>query len=95
VRLVYNPKSVLIRFSVTAVSGLALANAPDVAHYLPFLRPLADNGGLASGLGTALAPAIAAALFITLALAIVSCELFIIPCPTLVNGHCRGYWSTR
>jgi hypothetical protein len=59
---------------VTAVSGLSLANAPDVAHSLPFLQPLADNGGLASGLATALAPAVAATLFIAVAIAIVDCK---------------------
>lgn len=66
---------------MTAVSGLALANAPDFAHSLPFLRPLADNGGLASGLATALAPAVAATLFVTCALAIIDCKLVAILYP--------------
>lgn len=65
----------LIQFPVTGVSGLALANAPDFTHALPFLQPLADNGGLASGLATTLAPAVAAALFITFALAVINCKL--------------------
>ena len=61
---------------MTAVSGLSLANAPDVAHALPFLQPLADNGGLASGVATALAPAVAVALFTAIAILVVNCELF-------------------
>lgn len=60
---------------VTAVSGLALANAPDFGHYITFLQPLANDGGLVSGLATALAPAVAATLFITIALAVVNCKL--------------------
>ena len=61
---------------MAAVTGLALANAPDFAQNFPFLQPLADNGGLASGLATALAPAVAATLFITAAIALVNCESF-------------------
>jgi hypothetical protein len=59
---------------VTAASGLALARAPDVAHYISFLRPLAENDNLASGLATTLAPAVGATLFIVAALFIVDCE---------------------
>ena len=60
---------------MTAVSGLALANAPNFGHYIPFLQPVANGGGLTSGLATALAPAVAATVFITIALAIVNCKL--------------------
>ena len=60
---------------MTAVSGLALANAPDFGHYIQFLQPLAKDGGLTSGLATVLAPAVAATFFITIALAIVNCKL--------------------
>lgn len=60
--------------TVTAVAGLALGAAPNVAHYLPFLHPLSDHGDLASGLATTLAPAIGAALFTAIALIIIKCE---------------------
>jgi hypothetical protein len=69
-----------ISFPVTAVSGLALANAPDFANSLTFLQPLANNGGLASGLATTLAPAVAATLFIVIALATIDCKLFPVLC---------------
>lgn len=82
-------------FAVTAVSGLALANAPDFAHSLPFLQPLANDGGLASGLATALAPAIAAAVFITAALAIVDCELYRKWSEAVADFYSRGYGSPR
>lgn len=59
---------------MTAVSGLALATAPDVTHYLSFLQPLANHNDLATGLATTLAPAAAATLFIFIALGIVNCE---------------------
>lgn len=63
--------------AVTAAAGLALTTAPDVAHYLPFLAPLLSvkNAGdsIASGLATVLAPAVAAALFISLAVALINC----------------------
>jgi len=62
---------------VTAASGLALATAPDVAHYLPFLQPLVNGNTLASGLATTLAPAVAATLFIVIALAIINCKFLI------------------
>jgi calcium permeable stress-gated cation channel len=65
---------------VTAATGLALATAPDVAHYLPFLAPLLDNNGLGTGLATILAPAIAASLFVYLAILTVHCESPLIIC---------------
>lgn len=59
---------------MTAASGLALATAPDVAHYFPFLAPLLDADPLAAGISTVLAPAVAATLFISIALILVNCE---------------------
>lgn len=41
---------------------------PDVVHYLPFLGPVASHNNIQSGLATALAPAVAATIFIGLAL---------------------------
>ena len=52
---------------VTAVSGLAVAVAPDVAHYFPFFLPMTTGNQLAAGIATCLAPAIAATLFIAVA----------------------------
>ncbi len=59
-----------------AASGLAVAIAPDVSQYIPFLRPLADNDTLASGLAMSIAPALGATVFIVIALAIIDCEWF-------------------
>ncbi|KAJ7619547.1 hypothetical protein FB45DRAFT_931060 [Roridomyces roridus] len=66
--------SVLLAAGLTAAAGLSLTTAPDVAHYLPFLKPLvsSDTNTIASGLATVLAPAVAATLFICLALGIVN-----------------------
>lgn len=72
--MIQNADSLLL--AVTAVSGLSLASAPDFAHYFSFLQPLANSNSLAAGLATALAPAVAATLFIALALVVVDCELF-------------------
>jgi calcium permeable stress-gated cation channel len=59
---------------VTAVSGLALSTAPDVAHYLPFLASLLGSARLAAGIASVFAPTVAAILFMTLALFLVNCE---------------------
>ncbi|KAF9444596.1 hypothetical protein P691DRAFT_796399 [Macrolepiota fuliginosa MF-IS2] len=64
--------AVLLAAGLTAVAGLAVSPAPDVAHYLPFLEPLLTAEPLASGIATVLVPAIAATLFITLAIYIIS-----------------------
>lgn len=45
-----------------------MAGAPDVAHFLPFLQPLSNTNNLGAALATTLAPAVAATIFITLAL---------------------------
>ncbi|KAF4604854.1 hypothetical protein EYR40_003636 [Pleurotus pulmonarius] len=59
---------VLLAAALTAAAGLAVVTAPDVAHYLPFLEPLLTAHPLVAGLATSLAPAVAATLFICLAL---------------------------
>ncbi|KAJ7696606.1 hypothetical protein B0H17DRAFT_1053875 [Mycena rosella] len=65
--------AVLLAAGLTAAAGLSLTTAPDVAHYLPFLSPLlTSKNTIASGLATVLAPAVAATLFISLAIAIVN-----------------------
>ncbi|TBU34797.1 hypothetical protein BD311DRAFT_650048 [Dichomitus squalens] len=58
---------VFLSIGLLAVSGLAVALAPDVAHYIPFFIPLTETNNLAAGIATDLAPALAATLFIALA----------------------------
>lgn len=64
----------ILLFTVAAVAGLAIGTAPDMTHYFPFLSPLLGASDLAAGLATVFAPAVAASVFIFLALAIVHCE---------------------
>jgi len=64
---------------VTAAVGLSLATAPDVAHYIPFLRPLVNGSTIAAGVATVLAPAVAVTLFILLGLALIHCRLLLHP----------------
>jgi hypothetical protein len=60
---------------VTAAIGLALAPAPDVAHFLPFLQPLLSEADtIAAGIATVFVPAVAASIFISLGLAAINCE---------------------
>lgn len=63
---------VLLGAGLTAVAGLAVSPAPDVAHYLPFLEPLLTTTALASGIATVLVPALAATLFIALAIRLIN-----------------------
>ncbi|PFH52339.1 hypothetical protein AMATHDRAFT_79843 [Amanita thiersii Skay4041] len=56
--------AVLLAAGLTAASGLSLATAPDVAHFLPFLRPLLNYNMVASGVATVVAPAVAITIFI-------------------------------
>ncbi|KAG8822531.1 hypothetical protein FRC17_009553 [Serendipita sp. 399] len=58
----------LLGVGLLAAAGLALATSPDVVHYLPFLSPVVAHNNVQSGLATALAPAIAASIFIGLAM---------------------------
>ncbi|KXN88932.1 hypothetical protein AN958_06803 [Leucoagaricus sp. SymC.cos] len=60
--------AVLLGAGLTAVAGLAVSPAPDVAHYLSFLEPLLATNTLASGIATVLLPAVAATIFIALAI---------------------------
>ena len=53
---------------VLGAAGLALATSPDLVHYLPFLSPVVAHNNIPSGLATALAPAVAASLFVGLAM---------------------------
>ncbi|KAJ7223061.1 hypothetical protein GGX14DRAFT_426660 [Mycena pura] len=65
--------TVLLMAGLTAAAGLSLTTAPDVVHYLPFLAPLlSTKDSIAAGLATVLAPAVAATLFISLAVAVVN-----------------------
>ncbi|KAI0639520.1 hypothetical protein C8Q77DRAFT_1043851 [Trametes polyzona] len=63
--------TVLLGVGLTAVSGLAVATAPDVAHYFPFFMPLVTGNKLGGGAATSLAAAAAATLFISLAFLII------------------------
>ncbi|QRW26899.1 hypothetical protein RhiXN_01494 [Rhizoctonia solani] len=57
--------AVLLAASLIPVAGLALAGAPDFAHYLPFLTRLSGRDDLGASIATTVAPAITATLFIT------------------------------
>ena len=60
---------------MTAAVGLALAPAPDVAHFLPFLRPLvSDANTIEAGIATVFVPAVAATIIISLGLAAINCK---------------------
>lgn len=54
--------------AVIATAGLAVATAPDYAHYLPLFRSMATHNNLPTGLATVLAPSVAATLFMLFAL---------------------------
>ncbi|KAG6868499.1 hypothetical protein C0993_002037 [Termitomyces sp. T159_Od127] len=64
---------------VTAVSGLSLATAPDVGHYLSFLDPLNSADLIPAGLATVFAPAVAASSF-------TSCAIYLVYWTTNVYG---------
>ncbi|KAF7297179.1 MPN domain-containing protein [Mycena indigotica] len=65
--------AILLMAGLTAAAGLSLTTAPDVAHYLPFLKPLVNSTAtIPVGLATVLAPAAAATLFISLAVMIIN-----------------------
>jgi hypothetical protein len=68
---------------VLAVAGLALGTAPNFYHYLSLFRPLANRNDWIAGLATGLAAAIAATLFISIAVLILHRELL----PT--HGLCQ------
>ena len=56
---------------MTAATGVYLATAPDVAHYLPFLQGLLTAHPIAVGVATIFAPAVVSTAFICLALYII------------------------
>ncbi len=60
---------------VVPVLGLALANAPDFAFYVPVLKPLTGYNRLWPSIATTLLPAIAASLLMCIAIGLVHCEL--------------------
>ena len=70
---------------VSAAVGLSLAPAPDVANYLPFLKPLVTTETIVAGLATVLAPAVAATIFIILGLAAVHCTFSKVPSSLLLS----------
>ncbi len=61
-------------FAVTAVAGLAVASAPEFAHYFPFFLPIASGDALGAGVAVGLAAAVAAALFMAVAVGFVHRE---------------------
>ncbi|KAF9535881.1 hypothetical protein CPB83DRAFT_40825 [Crepidotus variabilis] len=63
--------TVIVGLAAAPAAGLALAPAPDVAHYLSFLQPLLTAEPVAAGLATILAPAVGATLFIVIGLGII------------------------
>ncbi|KAG9123087.1 hypothetical protein FRC07_000242 [Ceratobasidium sp. 392] len=64
--------AVFLAVSLVPVVGLALAGAPDVAHFLPFLKRLSDRDDLGAALATTFVPAVLATLFISIALVIIN-----------------------
>ncbi|OCH87483.1 hypothetical protein OBBRIDRAFT_736098 [Obba rivulosa] len=63
--------SIMLGVGLTAVAGLALATAPNFAHYFPFLQNLDEGNDLGSGIATCFAPAILATIFIAIALTVI------------------------
>ncbi|CAE6471377.1 unnamed protein product [Rhizoctonia solani] len=64
--------AILLTASLIPVAGLALAGAPDVVHHLPFLSGLSGRNDLGAAIATTIAPALAATLFIILALLMIN-----------------------
>lgn len=58
---------------VLPVIGLVLVSAPNVANIFPALKPLLDYKHVGPALATTLAPAMAATLFLCIALGIIHC----------------------
>jgi hypothetical protein len=56
--------------------GLSLASAPDVAHYLPFLRPIMSAHPILGGLATIFVPAVGATIFVIIGLSVIHCMLY-------------------
>lgn len=60
--------------AVTAVAGLAVATAPEFAHYIPFFIPLASGNFFGAGVAICLAAAIAMTLFMGAGLYVLQCK---------------------
>lgn len=56
-----------------------MSTAPDFAHYFPFLLLFDEGNDLGAGIATCLVPAVAATLFISLALKLVHCKSSVYP----------------
>ncbi|TCD68080.1 hypothetical protein EIP91_011533 [Steccherinum ochraceum] len=63
--------ALLLAVALLAAAGLSLATAPDFAHYFPFFGPISNGNQLGAGVASGLAAAVAATLFISIALMIV------------------------
>ena len=73
---------------MVAVSALAVADAPDVALYLTFFRPIVNAEVVSSGLAITLVPALATTLFIFIALIFVHCkQLLIVNLDRILNSE--------
>ncbi|THH08733.1 hypothetical protein EW145_g2508 [Phellinidium pouzarii] len=58
--------------NLIAVAGLAIATAPNVAHYLPFFQPLVNSKDkIGTGIATTLIPAVVATIFFIMAIEVV------------------------
>ena len=60
--------------AVTAVAGLSIASAPDVAHYFPFFNRLTTGNIVGSGVATGLAAVVAATIFVSIGMWVVKRE---------------------
>lgn len=56
------------------MSGLAVATAPNVAHFLPLFNPLLSSGKIGPGVATTLAAAVAATFFLVIGIGAVHRE---------------------
>ncbi|KAI0962461.1 hypothetical protein AcV7_001301 [Taiwanofungus camphoratus] len=63
--------AIMLGVVLSAFAGLAMSTAPDFAHYFPFLLLFDEGNDLGAGIATCLVPAVAATLFISLALRLV------------------------
>jgi calcium permeable stress-gated cation channel len=80
---------------VTAITGLFLTTAPDVAHWLPFLATL-DRKGIGYAIATCLVPAIIATGAIAATIGVINCKLtfFAVSCSAL-NSLATGVVHVR
>ncbi|KAJ3557112.1 hypothetical protein NM688_g1642 [Phlebia brevispora] len=62
---------ILLGIGMTAVAGLAVASAPEYAHYFPFFLPISSGNDLGAGVAICLAASFAAFLFMVVAVGFV------------------------